>query len=127
MDDFIYRELSYQINGLLFKVDNLIGYGQTEKTYCNAIEELFKESNILYQREIYYPIKINDKIISQQYFDFLVADKIVLEIKTGNYMPRNVIPQLYQYLKTSDSKLGIIARFSKTGVQIKRVLNIRNL
>lgn len=126
MADLLYKELSYKINGLLFKVDNLIGYGQVEKTYCNALEELLKTDLIPYKRELSHTIKINDKTVSRQYFDFLIDEKIVLEVKTGSYMSRSVIPQLFQYLKTSGLELGLIARFTKTGVQIKRVLNIRN-
>ena len=127
MTELIHKELSYRINGILYKTDNLVGPGQPEKTYCNAIEELFKESAIKYTREIYYSIKVNDKVISKQFFDFLVEDRIVLEIKTGNYMYRNSIDQVFQYLKNSKIQLGLIARFAKDGVQIKRVLNIRNL
>ncbi len=126
MTDLIYQDLSYKINGLLFKADNLVGHGQAEKTYCNAIEELLKENGIAYKREIYFPIKINNKIIAKQYFDFLIDGKIVLEVKTGNYMYRDCISQIFQYLKTNDLQLGIIARFTKRGVQTRRVLNIRN-
>lgn len=126
MTELAHKELSYKINGILYKADNLVGAGQSEKTYCNAIEELFKEAAIKFKREIYYSIKVNNKVISKQFFDFLVEDCIVLEIKTGNYMYRNSIDQVFQYLKNSKLQLGLIARFAKDGVQIKRVLNIRS-
>lgn len=126
MGKLIHKELSYMLNGILFEVDNLVGYGQQEKTYCNAIEELLKNKNISFERELYYPIMINNKVVSKQYFDFLIEGKIVLEVKTGNYTYRSSISQLYQYLKTSNLELGLIARFARHGVLIKRVLNIRN-
>jgi len=88
MVEIIFKELSYQINGLLYKIDNQLGYGHKEKVYDNALETLLKESNIPFERELYLPTKINDKIIGRQYFDFLIDKKIILEIKTANYMYR---------------------------------------
>lgn len=122
----LYEELSFKIHGLLFEVDNTIGSGQKEEVYSKGFEELLKREGIHYQRELYFPIKINDKIIAKRYFDFLIEDKIVLELKVANYQFRDSCTQLFQYLKTSHKKLGIIARFTKYGVRTKRILNIRD-
>ena len=58
------------------------------------------------------------------YFDFLIENKIVLELKARNYFSRKDIDQLFSYLKSKDMKLGIIAHFTKSGVKFKRVVNI---
>lgn len=39
----IYPELSYKINGVLFKVRKDLGQFRNEQQYCGAIEEGFKE------------------------------------------------------------------------------------
>ena len=46
MQDFLYEDLTFKINGLLFDTFKLIGYGQSEKTYGNAFEELLKKNTI---------------------------------------------------------------------------------
>ncbi|HOX41066.1 MAG TPA: GxxExxY protein [bacterium] len=124
MKELIFAELGYKINGIAFKVDNLLGYGHSEKVYSSAFEELLKKESLEYKRELYWPIMIDGKVIAKRYFDFLVDNKIIIEIKTGNYQFRNACQQLFQYLRASNYKLGLIVRFSKNGVQIKRVVNL---
>ena len=58
------------------------------------------------------------------YLDILVNDRIVVELKTGNYYSRKNIEQIITYLKITNKKLGIIANFTKKGVRTKRILNL---
>lgn len=125
-EKLLYKDLSYEITGLAFKIDNQIGYGQTEKIYCNALEKLFINENIPYIREFYAPIKIDDEVIAKRYFDFLIDDKIILEVKVGYLNYRQVCSQVYQYLKASKHKLGLVVRFNKNGVFIKRIPNLKS-
>ena len=59
------------------------------------------------------------------YLDFLIADKIVLEIKKSERFSRNNIEQLYAYLRNTGHKLGILAHFGKAGLKFKRILNVQ--
>jgi len=59
-------------------------------------------------------------------FDFLIEDKIILEIKAGNRFSRKNIEQTYSYLKASKLELGILANFTDSEVKFKRILNIFN-
>jgi GxxExxY protein len=46
----IYKELSYQIIGVMFNVYNDLGYGYQEKYYYKAIEYYLKEANLQYSK-----------------------------------------------------------------------------
>jgi GxxExxY protein len=59
------------------------------------------------------------------YLDFIIDEKIVLEIKQGDRFHKNDFEQVYNYLKSTGLKLGILARFSKSGVKFKRVVNVK--
>jgi GxxExxY protein len=100
--DFLHPELSYQIIGFAFSIYNQLGFGHLEKTYCSAFEEHFKRANISYKRELYFPVKIFDKTIAKEFFDFLVEDKIILEIKVGTQNYRESCSQIFRYLKSSN-------------------------
>lgn len=119
--DLIYPELSYKLIGIAYKIDNEIGFGQSEKVYSDAFEEHLKQSEIIYEREIYWPIKVAEKVIARRYFDFLVDDKIIIEIKSGDYKYKEVCDQLFGYLKASKTSLGLVIRFTRNGVQTKRI------
>ena len=123
-EELIYKDLCYKLTGFAYEVDNTIGFGFAEKVYSDAFEELLKNNHIVYRREVYYPLKIGDKTIAQSYFDFLIEDKIVVELKVGGYKFKSVFQQIFQYLKISKLKLGMIIRFTENGVLIKRIPNL---
>jgi len=101
-----------------------MAYGHKEKFYQKAIENEFKNSGIVFNRELPVSIKYNGEPIGIVYYDFLVEDKIVVEIKVRNYFSVKDINQLYSYLKAKNFKLGILAHFTKSGVKYKRVVNV---
>jgi len=71
-------------------------------------------------------IKIGDTIIRKGKSDFIVDDKIILEIKRGEKFLKDNIDQTYRYLKMTGLKLGILANFTSKGLMYKRIVNIRN-
>lgn len=122
-DKVIYKDLSYEIVGILFEVYNELGYGYQEKYYEKAVAHYLDLKNIKYKRQILFNIKFKDKIIGKSFLDFLVEDKIVLELKKGDYFPKRNIEQVKEYLKITNKKLAILANFTSTEVKFLRVLN----
>jgi len=123
MTELIYKELSYQLTGFAFEIDNIIGFGQNEKSHADALEVLLRKNNLKYQREFYFPIKIEEQVIKKHFFDFLIEDKIIVELKANDANFKQVCAQVFQYLKSSGKKLGLVYRFSKNGVRTKRIPN----
>ncbi|OGD64083.1 hypothetical protein A2215_00085 [Candidatus Berkelbacteria bacterium RIFOXYA2_FULL_43_10] len=121
MTELIYKDLSYKITGLIFEIDNIIGHGQSEKVYGDMFEKLLQREKITYKREVYFPIKVEGQLIKKCFFDFLINDKIIIELKANDINYKQVCSQLFKYLKTSNKKLGLIYRFTKGGVRTKRI------
>jgi len=122
--DLLYPELSYQIIGVLFDVYNELGYGYQEKYYQRAISARFKEINLAFKEQVPVKIKFQGNEIGKYFLDFIIADKIALEIKKGDKFLKTDIDQLYAYLKATGLKLGILATFTKRGLQFKRIINL---
>jgi GxxExxY protein len=123
----IHKGLSYRIIGLLFDVYNDLGYGYKEKHYERAIEKCFKENGLVFTNQAPYKVSVKGEVIGRQYIDFIVENKIVVEIKRGNYFSKNNIKQVKCYLKVTGLKLGIIVNFTSNGVKFFRVLNPDNI
>lgn len=117
-------ELSYRIVGIAFKVSKELGFGYQEKYYQRAIEIELKKNGLKYEREILTNLVYRDKSIGSYRLDFIVEEKIVLEIKVGNYFHNKDFEQVKAYLKKTGLLLGIIVLFSPKGVQFKRVLQV---
>ncbi len=123
-DKVLYRELSYEVVGVLFDVYNEVGYGHREKHYENAVAIGLEKRRLRYQRQLYSEVLYEGKTIGKYFFDFLIESAIVLELKQGNTFSKQHIEQVYSYLKASNLKLGIIAQFTNKAVKCRRVLNL---
>jgi len=124
--ELVYPELSYKLVGLLFDVYNSLGSGHKEKYYCNAIDKALVDASIKFEKELFIPLYYKDKKVGQYFIDFLVENKIVLEIKIGDRFPKRNIDQIFSYLKVSNLKLGILANFTSDGIKFKRILNLNS-
>ena len=56
------------------------------------------------------------------YADFVVYDKIILEIKACKQLTDEHISQTINYLKVSDCRLGLLVNFGRGSLEHKRLL-----
>ncbi|OGF29851.1 hypothetical protein A2533_04735 [Candidatus Falkowbacteria bacterium RIFOXYD2_FULL_35_9] len=122
MEKVIYKELSYKIVGVLFEVYNELGPGHKEKHYQSAVSKEFRDIGLKHAKELCAKLKFKDEVVGQYYFDFLVEDKIILELKCKDRLSRKDFDQVKGYLSQSGLKLGILALFNNDGVTFKRIL-----
>ncbi len=122
--DLLYPELSYRIVGILFDVFNTLGYRYQEKYYQRAIAQEFKCLGVIFQEQVVAPVIFKEKKIGSYIYDFLIDNKIILEIKRGDRFSLSDINQLDGYLKNSCLKLGILARFSSKSLLYRRIVNV---
>lgn len=119
----IYPDLSYKIVGILFKVHNELGNKYQEKYYQRAIEVELKNQNIKYSKEIPVDLEYEKEKIGKYFLDFLIDDKVILEIKAIPRLRPRDFKQVLAYLKSMNLKLGIIANFRPEKLTFHRVLN----
>ena len=119
----IYPELSYRIVGCLFEVFKKLGPNHKEKYYQNSLSLEFQKQNIHFIKELPINLTYKGDKVGMSFIDFLIEDRIVLEIKVGRFFRKTHFEQVLGYLRISNFKLGIIANFKKDGVQFYRVLN----
>lgn len=122
--DLIHPELSYKIIGCAFDVYNSIGSGHSEKYYQRALAEAFSRQRLNFNQQVNFPLKYKEKIIGRNFLDFLVDNKIVVEIKKGEHFSKTHIDQVVEYLKLSNLQLAILINFGIQGVAFKRIINL---
>jgi GxxExxY protein len=123
MGEIIYKELSYRIIGLAFNVFKNLGYGYREKYYQRALAEEFNKEKVGFKRESLVKLIYNGKIIGRYFIDFIVEDKIIIELKVAKDFYTKDIKQVLGYLKSNGLKLGILIIITKDGMKYKRFVN----
>jgi len=125
MSELIYGDLSYKLMGILFKVHRKLGNSYQEKYYQRAIALALDKANIPYEREVMINLSYNDQKIGKYYLDFVIDNKIALEIKTVPVIKDEYYKQLLAYLDAANLKLGIVANFRTKRLTYKRLINPR--
>ena len=123
-NDLLYPELSYEIIGCAYEVFNELGSGHPEKYYQRALAIAYKQKNWLVQEQVYFPAKFKEIIIGKNYLDFLIENKVIVEIKKDNYFSKKNIDQVLNYLKVSNLKLAILINFGADGIRFKSIINL---
>lgn len=123
MAHLIHKELSYQINGILFEVHNELGRFASEAQICDRIEEKLKERGLPYRRE-YVIISVHEgEKKGRHRVDFIIDDKIILEIKCRRYLLKEDYMQTKRYLVTANYALGLLVNFREMRIHPKRIVN----
>ena len=121
--DIIYSDLSFKVVGILFKVHNKLGRYCNEKQYGDLIKKYLNDSKIKFEREKVLPESFEGEKPRRNKIDFLIEDKIILEIKATRVITKEDYYQVRRYLEALNLKLGIIVNFRNLYLRPKRVLN----
>lgn len=106
------KEQSYAIDGAAMHVYNVLGYGFLESVYQEALEIEFLKRGIPYEREKELKIYYEGKAMRQTYrADFVCYNNIIVELKAVAHLDDMHRSQIYNYLKATGYKLGLLYNF----------------
>lgn len=120
-DKIIHKDLSYRLNGLLFRVHNELGKFCREKQYGDALEKLLTQEKIKFEREKEIPIELVDNKYTNK-VDFMIESKVLLDLKAKPVILKEDYFQMKRYLNASGYKLGLIVNFRNNYLKPTRVL-----
>ena len=122
-NDLIYRDECYQIVGCCMEVHKLLGCGFKEAVYQEALEREFVDNDIDFEREKRLKIQYKGIPLKKEYSpDFVCFSKIVLELKAVSELTDIHHAQLFNYLRASKLRLGLLVNFGTTSLQFKRFI-----
>lgn len=107
------NEISYEIRGAIFDVYNNIGPGLLESAYEAALGFELGRRGLFYAKQVALAMQYESIQLDVCYrLDFLVEDKVIIEIKSVETLLNVHHKQLITYLKLSGLKLGILVNFN---------------
>lgn len=123
-DKLLEEGLSYKVRGCFYNVANKYGKGLKEIIYQKALEEEFEKAKIDFasqQRIDIFSFETGKKL-GTYIPDFIVCDKIIVEIKATDFARIGDINQQKSYLKASKHEIGYLVNFNTPELEIKRTI-----
>jgi GxxExxY protein len=124
-DKLIYPDLSYRVTGILFATHNELGRFYNEKQYSDTIEGHLNKLKIKYEREKTLPSSFRYEKEGRNKIDFLIDNRILLEIKAKRLLVKADYYQVRRYLSALNIKLGLLVNFRDKYIKPRRILNSR--
>lgn len=121
----IYSDLTYGIIGSCFEVHNEKGNGYLEAVYQECLEIELASKGIPFEAQKPLRLTYKGKPLQQHYIvDFLINEKIILEIKAVKTLNDEHRAQVINYLKSTGMELGLLINFGSFGrIQHERFIN----
>jgi len=124
MTKLMYKDITEKIIGASFEVHNFLGNGFQEVIYQRALAWELGQKDLEYfreiEREIFY--KNLKRPIGKRRLDFIVEDKILVELKAVSEMNNIHIAQVLNYLKVYQLKVGLLINFGEKSLKFKRLV-----
>ena len=120
----LYREEeTFKIIGVYMEVHRNLGPGLLEVVYKDALEIEFKANNLPFEREKEFSIEYKGVILPHKFYaDFIVNEDIVLEVKAVKEFSGEHTAQVLNYMKLSESEIGLLVNFQNKSLQHKRLV-----
>jgi len=120
--DGLYNKLTYKIIGTLYDVHKELGSVHKEVIYHKAVAIELANNKIPFIEEKGIDVKYKGKKIGVYRPDFIIDDKVVLELKVASFITKDMQNQVYYYIKGTKYKLVLLANFGTSKVGIKRLI-----
>ena len=116
-------ELTYKIIGCAMKVHNKLGNGFQEVIYqrCLAIE--MERTGLVFGREVEQVIYYDDIVVGTRRADFIVENKVVVELKALIELEDVHLAQAKKYVVAYDFAKGLLINFGAKSLEYKLIFN----
>ncbi|HWC53454.1 MAG TPA: GxxExxY protein [Chitinophagaceae bacterium] len=123
MAELKYKEITEKVIGAAMKVHAALGNGFQEVIYQRALEIELEESGVLFAREFNMPVFYKGKMIGERRVDFLIEDKISVELKAILKLEPVHFAQARNYLEAYNLEVGLLINFGSISLEFKRLQN----
>jgi GxxExxY protein len=125
MELLLHKEISDKVLGMAFSVHNILGPGLLESAYEGAYCVELARAGLPVERQHVYPLHYKGELVGAYIADIVVANTIILELKSVSALNKVMEAQILNYLKLSGIPIGYLMNFNGLRVEWKRFVNKR--
>lgn len=121
--NYKYSDLTEKIIGCSMKVHTFLGNGFPEVIYQRSLAIELEKSGINFNRELEQDIYYDNIKVGTRIVDFLIENKVLVELKALGEINENHYSQVLNYLKAYKLEIGLLINFGAKSLQFKRFIN----
>ncbi len=122
MAELLYKELTFAIIGAAMEVHRVLGHGFLEAVYQRALAHEFRLHKIPFEEQVRLSVIYKEVIMGEYIADFIVEDKIIIEIKSVSRLNASHQAQAITYLAATGHKLTLLLNFGAGSLEQRRVI-----
>ena len=121
--EYKYGDITSGIIAASMEVHKELGSGFPEIIYHRSLEMEFSSLCIKYSREVDIPVYYKNTCVGHRHADFLVDDKIIVEIKAVVVLEDVHLAQALNYFEAFNLEIGLLINFGAKSLEFKRLFN----
>jgi GxxExxY protein len=121
--EYKHGELTSKIIGAAMSVHSILGNGFQEVIYQRSLEIMFREQQLIFARELSLPVFFKGLQVGERRVDFLVEEKICVELKAIVRLEPVHLAQAMNYLEAFDLEIGLLINFGTNSLEWRRLTN----
>ena len=118
-------EITYKMNGCAMRVHSKLGNGFQEVIYQRALAIELRKAGLKFEREVNRNVYFENRLIGTRRADFVVENRIVVEIKALINLEDVHLAQAKNYVVAYEFQEGLLINFGARSLQFKKVYNQR--
>ena len=124
MEEYKHSALTHKIIGCAMQVHSFLGNGFQELIYQRALALEFSKAALGFARELEMPIYYKDYLepIGTRRVDFLVEDKILVELKATSNLEDVHYAQILNYIRAYKLEIGLLINFGEKSLNFRRCI-----
>jgi len=110
--DSLFTELTDRIIRCAIAVHKELGPGLAEYSYQTALALEFDAADVSYEREPPVVVRYRDVVVGHHRPDFVVGNKVVVELKSASNVDPVFAKQVLTYLRVTKLRVGLLLNFN---------------
>jgi len=123
--DLKHKDITHKIIGVCMNVHSELGNGFQEVIYQRCVEIELQEKGLQFARELEMPLYYKNNQVGSRRADFLVEDKVLLELKAVSEITTTHHAQILNYLQAYKLQVGLLINFGEESLKFKRFIGLR--
>jgi GxxExxY protein len=103
--------LTEKIIGVFYEVYNELGFGFLESVYREAMRIALGQAGLRVEAEVPVPVSFRGSLVGVFRADLVVDGRVVVELKTADFINKAHEAQLMHYLRSSLMEIGLVMNF----------------